>query len=134
MDNVQNTTKVVLAFRVNPEIKAQLATDAEKHGLTVSEFGELLLANRGAADEAIKSLQAKLNHKEQELQQLRKGGQIKPHGLILPQTCVDRLKFLFDQVKGTHDWVDDPYGEDYFVTYETLEDFLTALIFATKIK
>lgn len=130
----KQTTKVVLAFRVNPEIKAQFAAEAERHGLTVSEYGELLLANRVATNNEITTLKDSLKLKNQEIEQLRKGGQVKPPGYILPQPFVDRLKFLFEQVKGIHDWVSDPYGEDFFIAYERPEDFMKALIFSTKIR
>lgn len=152
---IENSTgKITTGFRCEPELKLELANEATELGIKLSEHLENTLANRHRLkaeieqlkqtlelrDRTITEVELQLTGKEKlelELTNSRKETQ-KLKELVAKLTAQNglfndkRLNYLFDQLKGKKDKVENAYsGGDFDITYNTPVDVLIALIYSS---
>jgi hypothetical protein len=137
--------KVVISIKARPELKMHLNKEAAESGMSLSEYGELLLENRHNRETEIpmlesenKALRAQLMRiNSQELELVRsENAKLKKQLLELQQNSIlkdSRLLQLFENLKGKKDRIINAEGADFDVVYETPIQVLTALIYATKL-
>lgn len=147
--------RVNIGIRISPELKEELNYEALELGQTSSQYGELILHNRhkGKAeieqlmqtleqhDKAIAELKLQLADKEKlevELTYSRKEAQ-ELKELVAKLNAQNglfedkQLQFLFEQLKGKKDKVENAYGEDFDIIYDSPEALVTALIYSCKL-
>ncbi len=132
------TAKVTAGFRCEPELKKQLIEEADSSGICLSEYLEAIVNNRDVIgkeriewERETAAYQEKINRLEEELQKL-----ISHTGGMSRQSNSDdkRLQYLFENLKGKSDTVEDPYHPNFPITYNTAEDVLRALIYSCALK
>ncbi len=137
--------KVVISIKARPELKMRLNEEAAASGMSLSEYGELLLENRHDSQTEIsvlesekKALSAQLaRNNTHELELVRaESAQLKKQLLELPQNSIlndPRLLQLFEKLKGKKDRIINAEGADFDIVYETPKQVLIALIYASKL-
>lgn len=147
--------RVNIGIRISPELKEELNYEALELGQTSSQYGETLLHNRHMYREEIKQLTNALKVSEQtisNLQQLAIGKEKletevanyrkEVHDLKAQLTKLNeqhnllkdkRLLYLFEQLKGKKDIVENTFGDDFDIVYDSPEAVLRALIYSCKL-
>ena len=109
------TKKVTVGFKCNPKVKLKLAQDANKYGLTLSEYIENLLLDldgaKGSEEKEISELKGKLAFYENEI-----------------------LKALFEQYEGKDIPFKNADGEDLKIKVQEPRDIYTIIINSYKTK
>jgi hypothetical protein len=141
---------------VSPELKEELNREAAALGQTSSEYGEAILHNRHRADAEIAQLKQAIIEgakaiEDLNLQQLMLKGKQQDEfanykkeieslkerlAVLVPQNDIfndERLNYLFQQLKGKKDVVENVYGDDFPISYDSLESVLIAFIYSSKL-
>ncbi len=141
-----SSAKVVTGVRTHPELKMQLTEEGGDCGMSTSEYCEMILFNRHkekAENERLRALVAVLQTQvsatggkqfevvQAELEQLRK--KITEQNNQLAIFSDNRLLYLYENVKGKKDTVEDAYHPNFSITYNSTVDVLKALIYSTKL-
>jgi hypothetical protein len=149
------SAKVNIGIRISPELKEELNYEALELGQTTSQYGELILHNRhkGKAeieqlkqtlelqDRAIAELKLQLAGKEKlevNLADSRKEFAELKERLAKSDAANNLLKdnrllYLFEQLKGKKDTVENTFGDDFDIIYDSPEAVLRALIYSSKL-
>lgn len=120
------STKVVLSIRIHAAEKMKLAVKAHALGVTLSDYTESRLIN---ADDEVNSQEIEKFKKEIE----RLEEQV---GALTSQTSILRdpqLTKLFEQLKGKPDEIETTEGKKLPITYNSVVDVLTAMIYTVKL-
>lgn len=130
-----STGRHVVGIRALPKLKHQLSTEASEIGVTLSEYCESILANRHTENPELERLRNKVGEQQRELESLNAALAIEPEPVQVPGILTDqRLLFLFEKLKSKPDKVENAYGDDFAVTYNTPQDVLIAIIYSTQLK
>lgn len=138
--------KNVISLRALPELKFRLNEEAIECGLTLSEYCEMLLANRHDRKDEIDQLRAEneslelqvIPSNDPEPDLLEKENEMLKKRLALAESQLrifndNRLLQLFEKVKGRKDVVENAGGENFNIVYNSPFDVLIALIYGTKL-
>ena len=158
-NNIEETevasARVNIGIRISPQLKEELNYEALELGQTSSQYGETLLHNRhiykdeinrltqtlSERDKTIKELQLLFSDKEKleaEVDAKRKEIQ-KLNDLVAKSNAQNdlikdkRLQYLFEQLKGKKDRVENTFGDDFDTIYDSPEAVLRALIYSSKL-
>jgi DNA-binding transcriptional MerR regulator len=144
----QSSAKVVTGVRMSPGLKDELIEEASYAGLSVSEYSEVILLNRHKESPEVERLAKKVSEQQQEIERLKAEGsgqaelkteneqlkkQIEGLNNQLSIYSDQRLLYLFEHLKGKTDTVENAYGKDFKITYESAREVLTAIIYNTKL-
>ena len=148
--------RVNIGIRVHPELKEELNKEAAALGQTSSEYGEAILHNRHRAEAEVAQLKQEITESNKAMEDLNmqrlmlQGKQQDELALYkkeieslkerlavpVPQNAIfkdERLNYLFEQLKGKKDIVNNVYGDDFPINYDSLESVLIALLYSSKI-
>ena len=150
-----SSARVNIGIRVSPGLKDELNFEASELGQTSSEYGESILHNRHKHKEEIEKLKqtlaerdktiAALNTKAVSVEKLEAtiatyqkeiGGFKELVAKLTAESDIfkdKRLHYLFQHLKGKKDKVDNAYGDDFEISYDSLKAVLTALIYSCKL-
>jgi hypothetical protein len=147
-----SSAKVVFGIRVAPELKEALAEEAAEAGFLTSELGEMILANRhhnkrenerltelvAVQQKEIETLKAQITAGVKQVEvakaentELRKKVEALSNQLSILSD--QRLIYLFENLKGRKDTVENAYAEDFPISYDTPVQVLLALIYSSKL-
>ncbi len=159
----KSSAKVVTGIRMTPNLKDELITESSEAGLSVSEYGEVILMNRNKESPEMERLAKKITEQEREINRLSKlsaeqsqeveklkaqtGKQTEQYQLESAQLRKkiedqnnqlgiyrdERLLYLFDKLKGQSDTVENAYGDDFQITYNSPVEVLKGIIYNTKL-
>lgn len=130
-----STGRHVVGIRALPKLKHELSTESSEIGVTLSEYCESILANRHTENPELEQLRNKVAEQQSEIESLNAALAIKPEPVQAPAILSDeRLLFLFDKLKGKSDKVENAYGDDFAITYNTPQDVLIAIIYSSQLK
>ena len=144
-----SSAKVVLGIRVSPHLKEELNHEAEGCGMLTSEYGKLILESRHDSEK----LEQKIKEQQKEIEVLKaslnnNGSQsselVVAENAELRQQVTSlnnrlsifndkRLLYLFSQLKGKKDVVENVEGKNFDIVYQSPSDILIALIYASKL-
>jgi hypothetical protein len=129
-----STGRHVVGVRALPKLKQELANEAADVGLTLSEYCESILANRHAEGPEMERLRNKVAEQQREIEKLNASLLIKPEPVqAAPILSDQRLLYLYEKLKGKPDKVENAYGDDFAITYNTPQDVLIAIIYSTQL-
>jgi hypothetical protein len=134
-----NHPKVVISVKGLPTLKMDLSKEAEASGMTLSEYCEMLLANR---HNRVSENQQLLSENMQLKLRLDEVALLKKENLHLKEELAEerqnsilndpRLKLLFDRLRGQKDMVENAGGENFNIVYNSPREILVALIYSSK--
>lgn len=148
-----HTAKTVTGVRTSPELKMELTNEAINRGMSISEYGELLFYNRNKETEETVQLRknlAALQQENEKLKTLVTQNDSKQLEAVLEENKLiritieeqsrqlalfndKRLLYIFQHLKGKKDIVENAYGDNFEITYETPVDVILASIYSTKL-
>jgi hypothetical protein len=147
-----SSSSVVVGIRTIPSLKMELNDEARQRGITLSENCVLHLANRHNIRLELEDLKLCVAEQKAEIERLtssnanalnqvndtsKKSEQLaKQLELMQAQPGIlndERLLYLFDKLKGKKDVVENAFGENFEIVYETPEKVLIALIYSSKL-
>ena len=152
-ESENSNAKIVTGIRALPELKRALIYEARQLGISLSEYGEVILSNRHESKLEAEKLTQLVSQQAQEIEKLKK----QTAAICVRQTEIlsseirdlkkeiaeqneqleiyrdERLIYLFEHLKGTTDEVKNAYGDDFKVTYKSTHDVLLAIIYNTKL-
>ncbi len=162
----KSSAKVVTGIRMTPNLKDELITESSEAGLSVSEYGEVILMNRHKVSPEAERLAQKVTEQQQEIARLTKLSTdqfqevekinaqlatankqselarteneqlLKKIGELNNQLDIysdERLLYLFENLKGKSDTVENAYGEDFQITYNSPLEILKGIIYNTQL-
>jgi hypothetical protein len=117
LDFSDNNAKLVFSVRISANLKQELFEEAQAARWNTSEYGEMILENRHRNSEENSKLKQKNDLLEKENNELKNENL----GLkrIVGHSSRERLKFLFEKVKGKKDTVDNAYGDKFEIVYDS---------------
>lgn len=160
MENYHKETEIVparvnIGIRISPELKEELNYEALELGLTSSQYGELILHNRHKGKVEIEQLKETLEQRDKTIAQLSlqitnkeklkielSDSRKEVTGLNEHLAKSDaanslfkdkRLLYLFEHLKGKQDRVENTFGDDFDIVYDSPEAVLRALIYSSKL-
>ncbi len=158
METTENETgnsssKPVTGVRTAPALKDALIKEAAEAGISLSEYCETVLYNRLKGNGESEQLAQVVAEQKKEIERLKAqvvatGGKqfevvqaeneqlrkiIKEQNDQLAIYSDKRLLYLFDHLKGRKDTVENAYGDNFAITYQTPEHIIQALIYSTKL-
>ncbi len=147
-----SSAKVVTGVRTPPELKMQLTEEAGECGMSTSEYCEMLLWNRHDHKAEAERLALKAKQQQQEIETLKaqvaagvkqlevagvenaelrkKMEELNNHLSIFSD---QRLIYLYENLKGRTDTVENAYAADFTITYDTPVQVLIALIYSSEL-
>lgn len=147
--------KVNVGIRTLPVLKSTLNYEALELGQTTSEYGETILANRHKYKEENVKLKQVLAERDKTIAELnsqavnteKRGVELAAYQneiaglkeLVAKLTAESdifkdkRLYYLFQHLKGKKDKVDNAYGDDFDIVYNSPTAVLIALIYSCKL-
>jgi len=150
-----SSAKVTFGTRIFPVLKSDLNNEALEVGLSSSEYGELILHNRHRykdelnnlkltlelKDKTIAGLNAKIGDSEKreaaianyqkEISDLKElVAKLSSENSIFQD---NRLQYLFAQVKGKKDKVENTFGDDFDIVYNSPTAVLISLIYSCEL-
>lgn len=147
-ESEENATKTVTSVRMSPTLKKRLTDEARRCGMSTSEYCDLMLLNReesAALHHRIIQLEAEIDslRKALEASQASAQLQIAANSQLISElnqlkTKTEifkdpRLQFLFGKLRGKSDKVENAYGDDFEIIYDSPQKVLIALIYSTKL-
>lgn len=160
MENYHKETEIVparvnIGIRISPELKEELNYEALELGLTSSQYGELILHNRHKGKAEIEQLKQTLEQRDRTIAELKlqlegkeklqvevaeSSKEITELKALLTKSNTgnsllkdNRLLYLFEQLKGKKDKVENTFGDDFDIIYDSPEAVLRALIYSSKL-
>ena len=158
----KSSAKVVTGVRTTPILKNEVMYESSEAGMSVSEYLEVILLNRHKESPEMDRLTKKVTEQEQEISrltkmsaeqfqqiekmkaqeaaagnkqtendQLRKKNEELTNRLIIYSD--ERLLYLFEHVKGKSDTVENAYGDNFKITYQSTYEVLKAILYNTKL-
>lgn len=147
-ESEENATKTVTSVRMSPALKKRLTDEARRCGMSTSEYCDLILHNREESaplHHRIIQLEAEIGalRKTLEESQATTQRQIAANSQLTAELSHwknqaeifkdPRLQFLFGKLRGKSDKVENAYGDDFEIIYDSPQKVLIALIYSTKL-
>lgn len=144
----ETTTKTVTSVRMSPTLKKRLTDEAKRCGMSTSEYCDLMLLNREESaplHRRIIQLEVEIDVLKKTIEETKATSQLQiaeksqltaevSHWKNQAETLNDsRLLFLFDKLRGKSDKVENAYGEDFEIIYDSPQKVLIALVYSTKL-
>lgn len=147
--------RVNIGIRISPELKEELNYEALELGQSSSEYGELILNNRHRGKDEIEELKQSLKQRDGTIAEFklqlegkekleveladRRNENMELKAQLAKSNAANgllkdnRLLYLFEQLKGKEDIVENTYGDDFEIVYDSPETVLRALIYSSKL-
>ena len=148
-----SSSKPVTGVRTAPALKDALINEAAEAGISLSEYCETILYNRHKGNGENEQLAQVVAEQKKEIERLKAqvaatGGKqfevlqaeneqlrkiIKEQDNQLAIYSDQRLLYIYENVKGKKDIVEDAYQANFGITYNSPQDVLKALIYSSKL-
>lgn len=146
----RSSSKPVVGVRTAPELKDILIDEAAEAGISLSEYCETILFNRHKGNGESEQLTRVLAEQKKEIEALK--GQIAASEQQLKAIQAEneelqsqnetlknqltifsdkRLLYLFHHLQGKKDTVENAYGDNFAIIYQTPMQVLQALVYST---